>query len=498
MNASTPVVAFDSESELEGALSYSSDCNCACPTALSARLGATATPPLLELHRGLRRAPLAADYELWFAPSQSRVAAVNAAAARVLGRFGEPHTWADMGPEGQAVVATAYRAGLLDRPGAGLAPPPPPDALVAWLHVTNACNLRCTYCYVEKSDAAMSEATGTAAVDAVLRSALRHGYRTVKLKYAGGEAALNMPLVSLLHEYAAHQAAALGIAVTGVVLSNGTVLTRHRLREIRRLGLALMISLDGMGADHDRQRPTVGGRGSFQRALDALERAQEEGLDPTVSITVTGASVAGLPELLRWLLPRGLRFTLNFYRAVRGAPDELRLDERRLIEGLRAAYAEVAVRPPRFSLLGALLDRTHLGVAHQRTCGVGDSYIVIDHDGKVAKCQMELASPVTTIADPDPLGVIRLEPRGVQNLPVDAKVGCRECEWRYWCAGGCALETFRATGRYDLQSPNCAIYRALYPEVLRLEGLRILHHHVRPAAAPAPALSAARSAAAAG
>jgi len=34
--------------------------------------------------------------------------------------------------------------------------------------VTNACNLRCPYCYVHKTDEKMDEATGFAAVDAVI------------------------------------------------------------------------------------------------------------------------------------------------------------------------------------------------------------------------------------------------------------------------------------------------------------------------------------------
>jgi hypothetical protein len=31
-----------------------------------------------------------------------------------------------------------------------------------------------------------------------------------------------------------------------------------------------------------------------------------------------------------------------------------------------------------------------------------------------------------------------------------------------------------AFGRYDVKSPNCRIYQALYPRVLRLEGLQLL------------------------
>ena len=40
--------------------------------------------------------------------------------------------------------------------------------------------------------------------------------------------------------------------------------------------------------------------------------------------------------------------------------------------------------------------------------------------------------------------------------------------------------THRATGRYDIQSPNCNIYKAIYPEAVRLEGLRLLKYFKAP------------------
>ena len=85
-----------------------------------------------------------------------------------------------------------------------------------------------------------------------------------------------------------------------------------------------------------------------------------------------------------------------------------------------------------------------------------------------------------TIHDPDPLARVRESSDGIRNLPVDDKAECRDCQWRYWCAGGCPLTAYHATGRYDAKSPNCAIYRALYPEVIRLEGLRLLKYADEP------------------
>jgi uncharacterized protein len=146
---------------------------------------------------------------------------------------------------------------------------------------------------------------------------------------------------------------------------------------------------------------------------------------------------------------------------------------------LRAAYHEIEQHPPRYSLLGCLLDRGNLSAPHQHTCAAGKNYLVIDHLGRVASCQMEIAHTITTIEHEDPLSILRQNHSGLQNLPVTEKEGCRDCAWKYWCTGGCPLATFRATGRYDVQSPNCGIYQALYPDVIRLEGLRLLywHHH---------------------
>lgn len=453
------------------------DCDCACSSGLPRTdLRTYGVDMVLQNDGRCVRVPLTPGYTLAFAPSHSRIAVLNAAALDLLDRFRCPQSLVDLDDDERTAVQHLYAAGLLQVAGQEPAPPPPPDELVAWLHVTNACNLRCTYCYIDKTDAAMSRETGLAAIDTVLRTAQLHGYRAVSLKYAGGEASLNLPLVTEMQRYAQEQAQTRGISVRGVVLSNGVGLTRQKLQCIRDIGLHLMISLDGPQELHDAQRPRRGGQGSFTSVIASIELAKELGLALTVSVTVTGASVDGLPIILAWLLEREIHFSLNFYREcdTSASVTSLKLDEQRLITGMRAAYQVIEQRLPRYSLLGCLLDRVNLGVPHQRTCVVGENYLVIDHAGNVAKCQMEINRPVTTIREPDPLTLMRLDQAGVQNLPVDAKTGCRDCEWKYWCAGGCAVATFRATGRYDVQSPNCAIYQALFPEVIRLEGLRLL------------------------
>jgi uncharacterized protein len=149
----------------------------------------------------------------------------------------------------------------------------------------------------------------------------------------------------------------------------------------------------------------------------------------------------------------------------------LALEETAIIEGILAAYAVIEAHLPSRPFFNGLLDRVQ-AEAHAYTCGVGQSYVVITHTGQLAQCQMHLDRPVSHALDGDLLPLVAAGP--LRNLPVDDKAGCRECEFRYRCAGGCPLETFRASGRWDVQSPNCRIYRRLLPEALRLEGLRLM------------------------
>lgn len=353
-----------------------------------------------------------------------------------------------------------------------------PSILTVWLHVTDRCNLRCEYCYLPHHPLDMSLETGKAALEATFRSALTHNFAEVKIKYAGGESLLRFPFVVALHQYAQVLANQYNLCLDGVILTNGTLLTTEIIRTMQDLKLRLMISLDGLGEVHDRQRFYANKRDSYEDVRRSIELALNFGLVPDISITVSGRNVEELPNLIGWILERNLPFSLNFYREnnFSASNEDLKLEEQKMISGMLAAFQVIAAQIPRRNLLASLVDRANLAVSHRHTCGVGKSYLVFNHLGQVSKCQMAISNPVTTAKAKDPLNLIRLDAHGIQNLSVEEKEGCRGCEWKYWCTGGCPLATNRATGRYDVKSSNCNIYKALYPEAVRLEGLRLLKY----------------------
>lgn len=357
-----------------------------------------------------------------------------------------------------------------------------PQVLSAWLHLTDRCNLRCSYCYLPHVREDMSSETGRSAIDAVFRSAIANKFQQVKLKYAGGESLLRYPLILELHSYAKQLSEILELSLEEVVLSNGTLLTDEMAKTLKSLDIRLMISMDGKGHYHDRQRPYAGGRGSFKDVSNAVDMALSHGLAPNISVTVSSRTTEGLPDIMEWILERDLPFSLNFYREneLSASHIDMQLDEQKIINGMRAAFKVIENNLPRRGFLGGVIDRANLSVSHTHTCGVGQNYLVFDQNGQVAKCQMHIRKPVTDVHAADPLALIRADQIGIQNLPVMEKEGCKTCEWKNWCAGGCPLATHRATGRYDVKSPNCNIYKALFPEALRLEGLRLLKYQDDP------------------
>lgn len=380
----------------------------------------------------------------------------------------------------EQAVTLFYKVGLLQDPGQPrtIHMAEQNSTLVAWMHVTNACNLRCHYCYISKTSESMNDDTARRSIDAIFRSALKRGFKHVRLKYAGGEASLNLSRVLAIHDYAGELAQQHALAFSAFIISNGVALPQRTIDQFKARGIGVTISLDGIEHYHDSQRPFVNGQGSFKYVDRTIERLLASDMRPHINVTVSQRSLTGLPELMRYILERDLSFTLSYYRENDCSDHlhDLQYTDAQMVGAMRSAFAVIEHALPRRRLLDSLIDKADMKMPHRHTCGVGQNYLVIDQHGGIARCHAAIEQTITSINADDPLSVIQHDQTGVQGLPVEEKEGCRSCDWRYWCGGGCPLLTHRITGRYDVKSPNCTIYKALFPDALRLEGLRLLKY----------------------
>jgi uncharacterized protein len=416
-----------------------------------------------------------------------RVAVLDSQAFTLLERFHASATLADVQDETESspttigrVITLFYRLGLLQNMH-GLSLPSKddqPQTLSAWLHVTNACNLRCHYCYLDKTSEHMADDTARRAVNAIIRSATKHGFKHIRLKYAGGEASLHLGRVLAIHDYATELAQQHELGLSAYMVSNGVALTQRVFDEFKLRRIGITISLDGIGASHDSQRQFLHGPGSFKYVDRTISQLLDSGFVPHINVTISQRNLYGLTDLTEYILERGMPFTFNYYRDndCSSHLQDLKYADTQMIETMHSVFGVIEKRLPKRCLLGSLIDKANLNSLHTHTCGVGQNYLVIDQHGGIAKCHSDIKQTITTVDADDPLQILKSDLQGLQGHSVEDKEGCRSCEWRYWCTGGCPLQTYRVTGRFDVKSPNCNIYKALFPQALRLEAMRLLKY----------------------
>jgi uncharacterized protein len=480
----------------DGGRQFVSACeDCACATVGAARAAHPDHKPpagaqderAWVVGANVLRIPVDRDHTALFNPSENGgVVVVNRAAGRLLDVFSRPTTLHDAAGTDAAARPTFERLieAQVIRP-VGLEPRPifvASEQLTAWIHLTNSCNLRCSYCYVALSNDTMTEETGRAAMKALFATALANGFHAVRLKYAGGEASIAWRLVQVLHRHAQDLARRHGIRLSAVLLTNGVHLPPEFVDWLSCEDVDVAVSLDGLGELHDAQRPRADGSPSSGMVRTTVERLRARGLEPHLSITVTDGNAGGLADVVRYALDHDLTFSLNLYRPTAGAPDALRGPDRDLLAGLTQAFEAIEKRMPRWSLLGSILDLGQLLSPREHACGAGHDYVVVDHRGRLSRCHMVMDDAVGDVfSGADLLADIRAAPGEEFNPPVDRKTGCSTCTWRYWCSGGCSVATRDTNGTARTRSPYCDVYQTLYPQALRLEGLRLLRYAITPA-----------------
>lgn len=409
---------------------------------------------------------------------------LNTPAQEILDFFSQPRDPAEWSrasgiayDDAQTAIAQFYELGLLREVSAQPALSKfmhTAAPLEAWLYLTRACNLVCAHCFVSKDVRRMSLETGLGAVERLFDLAEAHGHPEVKIKYAGGEPTMNWDLIPALHARAKSLAQATGLDLTEILVTNATLLNRERLQFIKDEGFRLSISLDGFGEGHDRQRPVRNGNPTFERVFQSVLLALEMGLKPYLIITITCLNVDEVSALVAFALEHCLMLNLNFYRP-HHPDDTLSADNASLTRALRDALRVIEMNLPDYNFMEGLIDRSNFGAAHQHVCGAGRNYLSIDTDGSVLPCHMLTGYNMPGI----PLQMLE-SPRfdDFPNPPIDQRNGCYTCEWRYWCAGGCPIHAKNVMGTSNVSSPYCSVYKAIYPELVRLQALQLLQANV--------------------
>jgi heme d1 biosynthesis radical SAM protein NirJ len=170
----------------------------------------------------------------------------------------------------------------------------PPGPVVIW-NLIRRCNLTCKHCYAFSADHDYPGELSTAQVYGVMDGL--KAFKVPVLILSGGEPLLRPDLFEI-----AARAKAMKFYVG--LSTNGTLIDAALAARIHAAGFDYVgISLDGIGATHDKFRRLAG---AFDRSLNAVRHLQKLGTKVGLRFTMTELNAHDLPNLLALMRDEGV------------------------------------------------------------------------------------------------------------------------------------------------------------------------------------------------
>lgn len=297
--------------------------------------------------------------------------------------------------------------------------------LVLW--VSGRCNLRCEYCYADGSPSKKDMDR-----EVMLKTLDSFQDYPLKVQFAGGEPMMNFPLIRETCE----RARSMEMDVSFQMQTNASLIGERQASEIRRLNIAVGVSLDGIPQVNEKVR---GKTAQVVRGIQALRAA---GVCVNINSVVTVRNVERLPELVDFSMYLGnvggigldlLRCSgrgISSYRELqvsgRAVQEALEGMYRRSEELYRLTGKRIALREVEEAVMRLKTLENPRGYCY---ASCGRSYVILP-DGSVYPCGSLAGNPDFFMGRiGDRLKKIRLKH--------SVNMECAQCAYESICPGGC-------------------------------------------------------------
>lgn len=328
-----------------------------------------------------------------------------------------------------------------------------------WLSVTSKCNLHCITCFKDKNQIRkkdMSKEKLLNIIDEIKE--LGVGYIVV----SGGEPFMRPDILDILERIAS-------LDIMTLIITNGTLINKEiakRLGEIKPK--IIQVSLDGSTAEiNDRIR----GKGVYDKTIRGAKLLIEQNLDVRLYPTINRLNIHDLPNMRK--LVNELRPGFNhlafakFHPTGRGLKNEkeLNISEDEFLEIIKSFpkdkenKTEASSKKEATDLTHLLPTRIPYG-ARKINCGWGAATFSIEADGKVYPCHW-LHFPEYQAGDLYEQNLIDIYHGSevfarCRMMRVDSNIeGCQQCDYKYFCGGGCRARGLFREGRICGHDPEC-------------------------------------------
>lgn len=353
--------------------------------------------------------------------------------------------------------------------------------LVFWIDITNQCNFRCTYCFVDKKKEIIDPEKFEIFLNHIIK--LKQSYKFTELTFvlAGGEPLIYFDtlkkIINLINNFSVQYKIKTQIRI----ITNGSLLTDDKALYLKKTGVLIGISLDGLGKYNNFTRKLINGKGTFHLAERGINIALKHKIILNVIVTVTNSNLSNLPSLVKYLLKKRIRIRLQFYRKTNEfCNDDIVVSSKNISKyyknTLKIIYKYYQdnnnFNSP--TINNSLLDRlTYPCIPSPRNCAAGNYYFCLS-----PKCRIRICPSSTSEIPFDKTGdfikTINEIDKKIINYSVDNIEICKTCQWKYICQAGCRLERLFIHKNLNNISIKCDFYKKILPYIILLEAKRII------------------------
>lgn len=339
------------------------------------------------------------------------------------------------------------------------------------LHVAHTCNLNCEYCFASQGKyhgerALMSFEVGKRALDFLIENSGTR--RNLEVDFFGGEPLMNWDVVKELVSYARVQEKIHNKNFRFTLTTNGILIDDDVIDFANREMSNVVLSLDGRKEVHDRLRVDYQGRGSYDTIVPKFQEFVKRRGDKNYYMrgTFTHNNVDFTNDIFHMA---DLGFTELSMEPVVCSPDDAsaltEADLPILFEQYEILAKEMIKRKKAgngFTFYHYMLDLTHGPCIYKRIsgCGSGTEYMAVTPTGELYPCHQFVGDTkylLGNIWD----GVTNKEIQNEFKLcNAYARPECDDCWAKLYCSGGCAANSYHASGKITgIYEYGCELFK---------------------------------------
>ncbi len=325
------------------------------------------------------------------------------------------------------------------------------------LHVAHTCNLNCEYCFASQGKyhgdrALMTLDVGKRALDFLVENS---GSRTnLEVDFFGGEPLMNWEVVKDIVRYGRELEKTHNKKFRFTLTTNGVLLDDDVIDFANKEMHNVVLSLDGRKEIHDHLRKTVNGKGSYDTIVPKFQHFIEKRGDKGYYMrgTFTHNNTDFTNDIFHMA---DLGFTeLSMEPVVCKPDDPYALTEEDLpvlFEQYEILSKEMLRREKQgkgFTFYHYMIDLKAGPCIYKRIsgCGSGTEYMAVTPWGELFPCHQFVGDEKYSMGNIWD-GVTNKEVQQEFKLcNAYARKECRDCWAKLYCSGGCAANSYHATG----------------------------------------------------